>query len=70
MYYEINISKRNDKGDYIHFFATAERSITSMHHLKIVYTELAKAFPEPEYNITASYNQKIGEFINIETLKS
>lgn len=40
MYYEINVSR-----DGKHFFATAPRSITSMHDLQSVYPVLSNAFP-------------------------
>lgn len=65
MFYEINIAKRNAKGDYHHYFATAERSITSIERAKEIHAELSKAFPEPEYNITVSYWEKIGHHIDI-----
>lgn len=68
MYYEINIAKKNHKGNYVHFFATAERSITTTEHLKVVYNELIKAFPEPQYLLGVSENKKIGNFIDINTL--
>lgn len=69
MYYEINIAKRNAKGEYIHYFATAERSITTIDNAKEIYNELCKAFPEPNYNITVSKIEKIGTFIDVHTLK-
>lgn len=60
MYYEINIAKRNDKGDYMHHFATAERSITNKSKLKVVLADLMKVFTTPEYNISVSYNEEVG----------
>jgi len=69
MYYEINIAKRNAKGEYIHYFATAERSITTIERAKEIYTELSNAFPEPEYNISVSKIEKIGSYIDVNKLK-
>lgn len=69
MYYEINIAKRNAKGEYAHYFATAERSITTIESAKEIYTELNNAFPEPEYNITVSKIEKIGYHIDVNTFK-
>lgn len=65
MYYEINIAKRNKKGEYHHYFATAKRSITSIEKAKEIHGVLSKAFPEPEYNISVSYWENIGHNINI-----
>ena len=48
MFYEINIAKNG-----VHFFATAERSITTETKLKIIYDALKKAFTEKEgYTLT------------------
>lgn len=58
MYYEINISE-NGK----HLFATAERSITDEKQLKIVYDKLTAAFPQPQYVITVTKYQMIGNAV-------
>lgn len=61
MYYEINVSKAGK-----HFFATAERSITSMSHLQDVYPEIAKKFPASEgYEITVTKWFASGKVIDI-----
>lgn len=66
MYYEINVSKRNGRGEYIHFFATHSRSITDQPKLVNVYNELIQAFPEPEYNIIVSEVEIIERGINMK----
>jgi len=70
MYYEINIAKRNAKGEYHHYFATAKRSITTIEKAEEIYGELSKAFPEPEYNIMVSKFEKIGSLIDVNTFKN
>ena len=48
--YEINVSLNGR-----HFFATAERSITSRKHLEKVFLSLSRRFlPEDGYSITVS----------------
>jgi len=73
MYYEINIAKQSKLGrierpDYRHFFATAERSITTESELKAVLLYLVPAFPMPEFNITVTKWEKLGEQVNIEDI--
>ena len=74
MYYEINIAKLNKRiganGRYEHYFATAERSITSKEQLKSVYAELRKAFPEPEFKINVTYWEKIGQPVDMGNMSS
>ena len=61
MYYEINVSLNGH-----HFFATAERSLTSKDKLKKVWEALSKAFPKSEgYEIDASYYETRGESIDM-----
>lgn len=60
MYYEINVAKLTPRGDYKHFFATSERSITTLDSLKEVATALNKAFPVPEFRITVTREEHIG----------
>lgn len=61
MYYEINIAL-NGK----HFFATAERSVTTTFKLESVLAVFREKFPESEgYNIIVTKWSKIGEEINI-----
>lgn len=68
MYYEINVSKRSTRGHYVHYFATAERSIGSETELKTMLAQFGELFPEPEYNITAHKYEKIGYGIDINEL--
>ena len=61
--YEINVSLNGQ-----HFFATDERSITSIYELKKVFPIIKEKFPKSEgYEITVTYWEKIGQDIdNIE----
>lgn len=74
MHYEINVSKLDDGNfnhghkTYRHFFATAERSITTKVSLKLVLTELMKVFKMPEYKISVSREEKVGNIINVEEI--
>ena len=62
MYYEINVCL-NGK----HFFATAERSITSEWKLREVYKVLKEKFPKEEgYEITVTEWVKGGKHIDME----
>lgn len=62
MHYEINVSL-NGK----HFFATAERSISSEWKLKEVYKILKEKFPENEgYKIDVTRWENRGTPINME----
>ena len=66
MYYEINISKLDEKtGRYHHFFATSERSCTNPWDFKKVLSAMKERFLAPEYCITATYCEKIGKPIDI-----
>lgn len=68
MYYEINISRLQKRASgteqYIHFFATNERSINTMNKLNEVYSELKKAFPSPKYKLTVTRWVKNGHDIS------
>lgn len=71
MYYEINIAKRTSKiGEplYAHYFATAERSITTKERLIEVYAKLKETFPAPEYKIMVTQYSKVGEGIDMKEL--
>jgi hypothetical protein len=60
MYYEINIAKEGN-----HFFATAERSISTRSKAKLVYDLLKAAFPEEAgYSIKVSRWNQVGEEID------
>ena len=66
MYYEINVSKLNEKtGRYHHFFATSERSCTNPWDFKKVLTAIREKFLEPEYHISATYCEKVSKPIDI-----
>ena len=61
MYYEINVSK-NGK----HYFATAERSITSHTQAEGLYMVFKEKFPENEgYEISVTRWEKIGKPVNM-----
>lgn len=68
MYYEINIAKLNNKNEYVHYFATAKRSITSKDKLIEVLKEFKTLFTSPTYNISATYYPESGEIIDVEAL--
>lgn len=66
MYYEINVSKLNERtGRYHHFFATAERSCTNSWHFQKVLIAMKERFLEPEYRITATYCEKVIKSIDL-----
>ena len=55
MYYEINVAKKDKKGEYRHYFATAKRSITTQTQLQEMTKHFMTVFPAPEYHISVSY---------------
>ncbi len=62
MYYEINVSKNGR-----HYFATAERSITSLTQAEGLYMVFKEKFPENEgYKIDVTRWEKVGHPIKIE----
>lgn len=64
MYYEINVAK-NGK----HFFATAERSITTSLELADVYSALSKAFTKDDgYTMSVTQWKSVGTFIKEEEI--
>ena len=64
MHYEINVSKNG-----AHYFATAERSITTSKKAKEVYDQLRAAFLEESgYSITISRWQTVGEQLDPKKL--
>lgn len=66
MYYEINVSKLNERtGRYHHFFATAERSCTNSWDFQKVLIAMKERFLEPEYRITATYCEKVIKSIDL-----
>lgn len=61
-YYEITISLGGQ-----HYFATAERSITSGFHFEAMVRDFKKRYPESEgFKVTAVYWEKIGRTMNTE----
>ena len=66
MYYEINVSKKNDKGEYHHYFATHKRSITTQNRLKTVLADFMEKFTKPEFNISVSYVSEVGRSMSAE----
>jgi hypothetical protein len=70
MYYEINVSKRKTGHyPYQHYFATAERSITTLDELKDIAKHFSTLFPEPEYKMSIARYQKIGFPLTVDELK-
>jgi hypothetical protein len=70
-FFEINVAKKdgeysNGETMYKHYFATAERSITSDEKIKEVYAHFKTIFPKPEYNITVTYYSGCGKRVNPE----
>lgn len=66
MYYEINVAKLNKvTGRYHHFFATSERSCTTLWEFHKVLTAMKERFLEPEYRITATYCERVSKPIDI-----
>lgn len=64
MYYEINVALHGH-----HFFATAERSITSEHDLKKKLRVFIEKFPKSEgYGISITYQQNIGKILSVESI--
>jgi hypothetical protein len=64
MSYEINVSFRG-----VHFFATAERSVTSFLDLKKVFPVIRDKFPESEgYEISVTEYHRVGKQISLEEL--
>jgi hypothetical protein len=68
MYYEINVAKLNNKNEYVHFFATSPRSITSKDKLTEILKEFKVLFPSPKFNISASYHPEMSEGLDVEEL--
>lgn len=61
MYYEINISQHGS-----HYFATAERSITTKDKAKEVLSTLLEKFPKSEgFQISISHNFKNGYIYDV-----
>ena len=73
MYYEINVAKLSEKDllgskHYDHFFATAERSITSDHHLKEVLRHFVILFPSPAFEISVFQYKLYRDEIDLKEL--
>lgn len=72
MYYEINVSKKRvrfgNAPQYVHYFATAERSITTTEQLKEILEHFVSIFPEPEYNISISRDDQSKTIIDIDDI--
>ncbi|MHA2403849.1 MAG: hypothetical protein ACXADH_12715 [Candidatus Kariarchaeaceae archaeon] len=66
MNYEINVSKNG-----VHFFATAERSLTAKSIAKLAYDKLKEAFPESEgYKLTISRWETVGKEVKPSELET
>lgn len=68
MYYEINISQRDEDGRYQHLFATHKRSLTSRERAKRAYGLLVSRFPEPEFKLSISLYWEAGKYVGPEDL--
>lgn len=68
MYYEINVSKKDSKNTYKHYFATAKRSITSEKELIPMVKHFSTVFPEPEYKITVTCHSEAGVGLDVDEL--
>ncbi len=68
MHYEINVSKKNSRGEYWHFFATDKRSITTQAELCAVYKKFMEAFPAPEYQMYVTHWEEIGHGVNMDSI--
>ena len=64
MTFEINISKRNNDGMYIHYFATAKRSIPHREKLTLLVEDFMIKYPSPTYKVDVSYEPEIGRSMN------
>lgn len=64
MYYEINVSLNGR-----HYFATAERSLTTEWEFKEMLKVFKQKFPESEgYRISASVNYKTGKILDVNEI--
>lgn len=64
MWFEINVSK-----DGLHYFATHERSITTLPKLEEVVKDFSEKFPETEgYSIIVTKQQVVGEGIPVNEI--
>ena len=63
MWYEINVAKSGT-----HFFATAQRSITSVQKLVEVYKDILNAFHGLTYDITVSEWKETGNSVDMAEL--
>lgn len=62
MYYDINVSLNGH-----HFFATAERSVTSRQELKRVLPVMLMKFPVVEgFGISVSQHSNVGESVSVD----
>jgi uncharacterized protein (DUF2345 family) len=63
MHYKINVSHNG-----MHFFATADHSITDPSHLAVVFNEFQKRFPKNEgFELNAWYYQDEGASVNVNS---
>lgn len=68
MYYEINVSKKDSKNTYKHYFATAKRSITYEEELIPMVKHFSIVFPKPEYCISITYYSESGVILDVDKL--
>lgn len=70
MYYEINVEEKVEIGTsrrftYIHYFATAKRSLTKTELIRLL-KHFVTSFPSPEFHITITKYNETGELFNID----
>lgn len=68
MYYEINVSKKDGKNSYKHYFATAKRSITFEKEMILMVKHFSIVFPEPEYHIMVTYYSESGLILDVNEI--
>jgi hypothetical protein len=62
-HFEVNVSrltKVRGSAQYLHFFATHERSITSAQELAVLKQVFDEKFPSPEYSVSISAKYEFG----------
>ena len=70
MYYEINVAKLHEgTGRYQHYFATAERSISSMRELRDLYKDISQRFPASQgFEVTCSEWSRTGKELDASSV--
>jgi len=69
MYYEVNVARKSPGLGYVHFFATAERSLSTEWDAQRVYREIRSKFPYPEFKVDVTRWDKIGQTVKFKRKK-